>query len=188
VRVERTCAAVVAMAMTLAVGRQAVAAKIPDGYGKAKFGMSELEVKNVFPKMEKLTPAGAGQPVIPLVVYQLQDQTVGTLKQCTVELRFFETKFYEVQCRCPDKEKVTAYLQKTYGSALRVEAQSMLWTGDKVGIQHVPGSGAFAIDDLERSKRLSLTLLAIVMQHQQPAGDTPAAPPQAAPPPNQPAQ
>jgi hypothetical protein len=151
----------------------------PDGFGKAKFGMSEAQVKALYPQMEVIaeptvTPNTPPQP-FRLAMYGLNNQTVGTLRHCSVELRFFQLGMYEVQFLCPDKHAARVYLQKTFGAPTRAEENSLLWQGQKTAITYAPGSGAFMFGDIAATTKLNYALLALVLQ--QKGGVTPGTPP-----------
>jgi hypothetical protein len=148
----------------------------PDGFGKAKFGMNPVQVKTLFPGGKDVVPTGPDKPpAISFRSYVLENQSVGPLKNCRVELRFFHDEFYEVQCACPDKEKVAEYLKKTYGTASTNSPTNLLWTGNKTGVSYLVGNGVFAIDDLARSKTVTMSLLTYVLTK----GGTPGGTPQA---------
>jgi hypothetical protein len=139
----------------------------PDGFGKAKFGMNEVQLKALFPEAKEITPPpGEKAPAFGPKALLLENYSVGPLKNCRVELRLFQNQFYETQCACPDKEKVAEYLKKTYGTATTMSPTNLIWTGEKTGISYLVGNGAFAIDDLARSKSLSLSLLGMVLMKQ----------------------
>ena len=66
----------------------------PDGFGKAKFGMSEPDVLALYPKMQQVvmpTPPPEQAPKEPLpftlTTYTLDNQSFGPLKQCKVTMR-----------------------------------------------------------------------------------------------------
>jgi hypothetical protein len=137
----------------------------PDGYDKAKFGMTAAQVTKLYPKAKPeatSTPApGQAMPPFTLVTYTLDDQSLGPLKPCTVGFRFFKDELYEIQFRCPrtDKQKITDYLQKRFGLATRVSDDAMSWTGKHTEISHVPAGGVFMFADLGRSRMMTFTLM-----------------------------
>src|SRR5205823_6647953 len=102
----------------------------PDGFGAVKFGTPPDAAKKVYPAMTALGVPGGAQPTW-LKSFVVENQAVGTLKSCRIELRFLKDQFFEGSCVCPDNDAVVAYLKKNYGEATKVEANSFLWHGSK---------------------------------------------------------
>jgi hypothetical protein len=168
--------AVGVLALLAALAPAVLAFDEPDGFGKAKFGMNAVQVKTLFPGGKDVVPTGPDKPPpIAPKAYVLENQSIGPLKNCRVELRFFNDEFYEAQCACPDKEKVAEYLKKTYGTASTNSPTNLLWTGNKTGISYLVGNGVFAIDDLGRSKTLTMSLLTYVLMKGGTPGTAPGA-------------
>jgi hypothetical protein len=150
----------------------------PDGFGRAKFGMPVAEVKKLYPKM-KVPPvptpkSGETVPPFPVVSYALDNQTVGPLHKCHVELNFYHNQLFEVQFRCPDKKAVTPYLVKRFGDPKPASPSSVVWQGARASVTHVPESGLFAFGDVELTKAETLGLMAYVSQFPAPKGQAPA--------------
>jgi hypothetical protein len=159
--------------------------------------MSLADVQKAYPKLRDAngppaTPQpGEAPPPFTLRIFTLDDTPVGPMTHCRVEFRFLVAKpspaaeLYEVQFRCPEKEKVLEYLQDQYGPPSKVGTKDLEWTGQNTVITEVPASGAFMIGDKARSTRMQLTLLHYLMAHPQsqvPASSEPAVTPPAAPP------
>jgi len=187
-------AAILVYAVMMAAVSSAAEVKFvePAGFGKAKFGMSAAQVTKLYPKLrqEKAIESPTGEAP-PMAVYYLDDQRVGTLKQCKVELRFFKDELYEFQFRCPERAKVGDYLKKTYGLPTKSTETAVFWMGKQSAVGFSPPSGAFAYSDLARSQAMQAlfykAMIKAAQEGEQPAaaGATPgaAAPPAQAPPP-----
>jgi len=161
----------------------------PTGFGKAKFGMSVADVKKVNPKLEPTEAMrkleGKGPQM--LAIYELKDQSVGTLKPCQAEFRFFNDELYEVQFHCPDRVKIGEYLQKTYGEPTKTTEQAAFWMGKHSAVSLAPRTGAFGFSDLVRSQAMQSVLFTYINKKKQeqaaagagqPSGASPT-PPQA---------
>lgn len=183
---------VVLAGLTASARAQEVSADL-QGFGKAKFGMSEAQVVKLYPKMQKVpvpTPA-AGQESLPftLASYTLQNQSFGPLRKCAVTLRFYEGGFTDVQYKCREpKEKIVGYWTKRLGPPPQVSARNaMSWTLGKVGVTAMANVGTFMIADSARSKAMSYSLLTYVMYKTKQLPGFHAETPGAAPTPGQPA-
>jgi hypothetical protein len=191
--VKRECLFATIMILA-APGIMAAADKFPEptGIGKAKFGMSVGEVRKLYPKLQptKGTEEALKKGEQLVVIYEMDNQSVGPLKPCHTELRFFKDELYEVQIHCPDRDKVVAYLQKTYGPSTKASEKSIFWKGEHSAVTLAPRSGAFAFDDLKRSQAMQAALLAALssMQRQTSGQSVPAAAPTPAETPAAPAQ
>ncbi len=164
-----------AFLLVLALGtltRPAAAADVPtdlQGFGKAKFGMSEAQVKTLYPKMQEVpmpTPAAPGEGLpFTLTEYTLANQSFGPLHRCAVTLRFYEHQLTDAQYRCQEpKDKINDYLQKRFGLPQDISPRNaMSWTFEKIGLTSMPRAGVFMIADLARSRQMSYSLLTYTM-------------------------
>src|SRR5262249_19767267 len=94
--------------------------------------MSAGEVKKLIPKLEPTAAtanAAGSMDALLMTVYHVENQSVGPLKPCKVEYRFFKDELYEVQFRCPDPEKIKKYLLKTYGDPNKSTDDAVFWMG-----------------------------------------------------------
>ena len=175
-------AAIMVFAMAASAAAE-VKFKEPTGFGKAKFGMSVADVRKVYPQMQATKGteqvAGKGGEAF-LLIFELDNQSVGPLKPCKAELRFFQNELYAVNFRCPDKVQVQQYLQKTYGLPTKTTERSAFWIGEHGAVSLSPSSGAFGFSDVKRGKAMQTVLFQYVQKGQADAAATATA---AAPPP-----
>src|ERR1041385_6731935 len=147
----------------------------PDGFGKAKFGMSLVEIQKAYPPLRDASgpPAtlkpGEKPPPFTLRIFELLDHPVGPLKHCRLEFRFLtaiqfpNTELYEIQFHCPQKDKIVEYLQDQYGPPTKATKEGLEWSGEKAVITEVPATGAFMFGDKKRSTLMQLSLLHYLM-------------------------
>lgn len=143
----------------------------PDGFGKAKFGMNESQVKALYPKAQEIVMPTPGEPPpFTLTMYTLENQSVGPLKKCKVTLRFFQHELTDVQYACAeDEEKVYTYLEKRFGTPKQAPAKNAVnWVGTTTSVSEMRGSGVFMFSDLARSQRVSAILMAYMVKKGQP--------------------
>ena len=177
----RLAATAIAVAFVLRFPVSAASFPEPEGLGAAKFGMTEGQVKARYPKMRLMPPPTPGQqrPAFALASYRLENQSVGSLRKCIVEFRFFRgadeahATLYEVQFHCPDREQAIDYLQRQFGLATQTTDTSLMWIGKKAGVTLVPRSGVFSFDDLARSQTMQRTLLGYLIKMQRQVASTP---------------
>lgn len=154
----------------------------PQGWQKARFGMAVEEFRKTYPKARLLDPAPAGQPTPTLLRYELREQKVGPLRDCTLEFHFSgqPPALFRIESRCPQApEEIARYLEATYGAPTRVSGSALFWTGKAVEINFVPRGKSFSLNDVARSRSFIASLM-------QALGQVPLAPtPPATPPPAQ---
>jgi hypothetical protein len=177
--------ALVVVSLLAAASALAASFPEPDGFGKAKFGMTEAQVKSLYPHLQFVTlPTPLPGQTVPFAVpaYRLDNQSLGPLQGCRVEFRFFrpagheQGELYEVQFLCPDKEQATDYLQRQFGLATSTTPSSLTWEGAHAAITLVPKGGVFSFDDRARSQAMQQTLFAYMLKMQlQTPGPTAAA-------------
>lgn len=159
----------------------AAAFQEPEGFGKAKFGMKEGDVLALYPKMPLAStpPADGAAPPFQLTAYRLDDQSVGSLRHCSVQLRFLDDSMFDVQVQCPDKAAVEAYLAKTYGSPTNTydtpNGKNRMWKGKKSLVSHMTNTSNFMFGDVQGTERLNRLLMALMFQPK--ASSTPGAVP-----------
>ena len=167
----------IAAAAASAAATETMKAPEPTGFGKAKFGMSVAEVRKLYPQLHpsKATEEAVKKGDQVLLIFELENQSVGSLKPCGAQLRFFKGELYEVQFRCPDRAKVAPYLQKTYGLPTKTTENAAFWMGKHSAVSLAPRSGAFGFSDLKRAQAMQSMLWASLQQPQATAGATPPA-------------
>jgi len=150
----------------------------PDGFGEAKFGMPVAEVGHVYQTLRpaKIMEGATGKGPRMLMIYDLDDQPVGPLAHCHLELRFFNDELYEIEFRCPERAKVGQYMQKTYGLPTKVTATTALWTGKHSSVAFDGSSGAFVYRDLARGQAMQAALDEATAQAHASPGATPPDP------------
>jgi hypothetical protein len=171
---------VFAVLLTLVVlAASAAADKFPEptGFGKVKFGMSVAEARKLYPKLQPTkgteeAVAKGEQPQL-VLIYEMDNQSVGPLTRCQVQLRFFTGELYEVGVRCPDRAKVGQYLQKTYGEPTKSTQNAVFWMGQRSSVSLAPRNGAFGFSDNKRLQAMQSMLFAQLQKMG--AGETPAA-------------
>ncbi len=144
-------------------GRLALAFEEPDGFEKAKWGMTAQEFAELYPEAVLVsgdTKAQEGQPA--LAVYRITGMQPGGLHDCRVDFRFFGVKpqLFDVQCLCSDSaEAMARYLTDRFGVPTTTSESKLLWTGEKTGISFVPLGKVFSIGDAMRSRAVQLQVL-----------------------------
>ncbi|GIW41082.1 MAG: hypothetical protein KatS3mg076_1659 [Candidatus Binatia bacterium] len=109
----------------------------PDGWGKARFGMSREEVGRLFPHAQPLSKEhlGAAAPLGPEFARQLlpEEKFPGLELPVSVELRYFRDRLYAVVVYwgANPAERVLDVLRRRYGPAPGPEPT---WKGEKVTI------------------------------------------------------
>jgi hypothetical protein len=154
-----------------------------EGFGKAKFGMSEEQVKKLYPKLQEYplpTPAPGEAPLpFSLSNYTLENQSFGPLKKCKVTLQFFQHQLTSVQYACAGgSEKIIGYLKKRFGPPQEVSARRALsWVLGKYSVGAMEVAGVFSILDTARSRQMSTTIMGLVMRKLRATTPTPMAAP-----------
>jgi len=124
------------------------------GFGDAKFGATEDEVKKVWPKMEPLgadvqKPAAAFSSPH-LVRYIINGHTIDDLKSpVDVEFRFWEGKLWAflVYFKPEDKAAVLKHLESKYGQRSSGIEDRPIWRNDKVTLQAMSDDGWYGSTD-----------------------------------------
>jgi hypothetical protein len=165
-------------ALVCAVAASSLAAdKFPEptGFGTAKFGMSVDEVRTLYPTLHpsKVTLQAAEKGKQLIVLYELENQSIGPLHACQVDLRFFKNELFEVQFHCPERDKAVQYVHKTYGTATKTTPNAVFWTGQQATVSLAPQSGAFGFTDMKRAQTIQAALLAAFSKRR--VGQTPTA-------------
>lgn len=137
--------------LSLEAGAQAPTPKRdgPDGFGRAKFGMSVEEVKKAYPKMEVLDRMlGAAVVSGPFVKRFLLPgmKHPGLAKPTDVELRFWKDRLWVAIVYFGDnpEAKVLEALRKQNGEP---EPGSNSWTGRKSTVVFVPRQRWYSVGD-----------------------------------------
>ena len=140
--------------------------KDPDGFGRATFGMSEEEVKAIYPNLtpqplpqsrEPSTVAPASAPSVSR--HKLVDQSVGPLERCGVELLFFNHVFYQAIVTCPDRGQVESYLRSQFGPPTTEKPPIKYWTGAIGSVSYTSVSGVFLVENISLSRAINMTIL-----------------------------
>jgi hypothetical protein len=186
-RPHRCCAGLFvllpALALLAPAATRADTAAELEGFGKAKFGVSEAQAKALYPKLQEFplpTPKpGEGPLPFSLSNYTLENQSFGPLKKCNVTLQFFQHQLTSVQYACAGGgEKITRYLKKRFGPPQQVSARRGLsWVLGKYAVTAMEVAGVFSIFDTARSRQMSATIMSLVMQKLRATTPTPMAAP-----------
>jgi hypothetical protein len=150
-----------------------------EGFGKAKFGMSEEQVKALYPELQEspLATPKPGEAPLPFSLsnYGLENRSFGPLKKCKVWLQFFEHQLTSVQYTCAGgSEKITRYLKKRFGPPQQVSArQGLSWVLGDYSVTEMAVPGVFTIFDTARSRQMSGVIMGLVMQKMAAATATP---------------
>lgn len=148
----------------------------PEGYGKARFGMSIEEFKNVYPEarrmggeptqeeLAELDEHGHPKANQGLVVYTLEGQSLDELSPCTVKFRFAWNKLYQIGFDCGRDPKVVDYLEKRFGKTRTRQGVAEYWYGDRVVVSLNPTSYAFGFVDRELGTAVTNQLLAEILR------------------------
>ena len=143
----------------------------PRGFGDARFGMSQAEVKKIFPAM---TSVGSGPAAgLPLAFFDLRDQSVLGLGPCALQLRFASDQLYEITFDCGRDEKVIRVLREHYGPPVQETPHGTFWIGQKGGITLNPRARTFAFVDMALNRKVNAALLATAIKNQQTEGGSP---------------
>ena len=137
----------------------------PNGFGKAKLGMTVEDVKKVFPNMKQLgnpTPETAAL----LAVFALENQSVYGLKPCTVSLQFDPQRLYEVMFQCGNDVKVPDTLKKRFGEPTQAAPNAVFWIGKTTTVSFNPKSRSFAFFDRSLNEAFQGRLSKYVIEHQ----------------------
>jgi hypothetical protein len=134
----------------------------PTGFGKAKFGIAAGEAVKLYPKLRptKGTEEALAKGQHMVLIYEMENEKVGSLKACRVQFRFFNGEFYEAQFFCPDRAKIAEYLKKTYGEPTKASDKAVYWIGKEGAVSLSPRSGAFGFSDLKRSQVMQASMFA----------------------------
>lgn len=127
----------------------------PDGFEKAKFGMSDSDFAKVYPSAKAASPTPA--PDDPNAAYGIaaftrEDIAVGPMKNCRASYRFYRHELYDIQFVCPEKERIGEYLQSRFGTPNNTTPTALMWAGTTHGVSHVPKAGVFSFHDIPRAQ------------------------------------
>ena len=175
----------VAVAATVGVGRHVAAAPppdtpaaaapastpaphVPEGFGKAKFGMTLEQVRQLYPT---LAPAPAATSAAyfrspNLTRYWMTQVDVPGLQgQCSIELRFWKNQLWSVIVYYGTNafSDVVENLQRTYGPPT-TKTHDSSWVLGTATITTSPGQMWFSLDDSEIGKDVQNALLEAVEQ------------------------
>lgn len=152
---RRARAAWVAAVTALLVAGSAWAAgeaiQVPDGWGKARFGMSEAELLAFYPKLTKLWESRPQEDVttaIPRIsMFELTGQKVLEKSDCTIGFKFAEDQLYFVQMNCGQDASIRQMLVRAYkGEPLEIQG-ALYWFGEERAVSLNPKSMQFAYFD-----------------------------------------
>lgn len=140
----------------------------PEGVGPVKFGLKFDETKKLFPDAPRVepTPGDPRNPPFHYAEMTLKGQTIDELKDCDLQLRFFQGALINVLATCgtAQKDKVDAYLRNKYGPPHKKNMQAWEWQGSKSSITSTEGTGRFAVSDNAGNKGFQMMLLALAAQ------------------------
>lgn len=151
----------VPVASTLAAQSEKPAAeskkKEPDGFGKAKFGMSPQAVERLYLSIRKLDKENLGASVVysPLVARQLlTDQSIpGLKKPVRVELRYWKERLWVIIVYWGENgwDDVKAHLVSQLGEP-RASVADPFWRGEKVTVTTSVAGRWYALAEKTLSK------------------------------------
>lgn len=144
------------MSLTLAAPAPSIALQNePDGFGKAKFGMSVKAAREAFPDMRPLAEA----PDSVLQIYILENQSFAGLQPCKVTLSFLTDKLFETKFDCGRDPSVKAALHKTFGEPSEDEDKMSVWRGERAVVSMNKDVSTFAFANLALKAVLTQYLL-----------------------------
>jgi hypothetical protein len=171
---HRTGLFVLLPALALLAPAAARAAATPaelEGFGKAKFGISEEQAKELYPKLVQefqLPTPKPGETPLPfsLTNYTLENQSFGPLGKCKVTLRFFQHQLNMVHYACAGgSKKIIGYLEKRFGPPQQVSARRALsWVLGSYSVTAMEVAGTFSILDTARSRELTGVMMRLAFQ------------------------
>jgi hypothetical protein len=150
-----------------AAARAARTAAELEGFGKAKFGISEEQAKALYPKLKEVQvlPSGADVP-FSLTNYTLDNQPFGPLKKCKVTLQFFQHELMSAQYACAGgSKKIISYLKKRFGPPPFVsQRRALSWMLGDYSVTAMEVAGTFSILDTARSRQMSGVIMGLLQQ------------------------
>ena len=176
---RRSIGSLCAIAAILLLPAHAKGFPEPEGYGKVKFGMSLAEVKAAYPEARQMGGEphnDEGQHAPRWDFLELEGAKIEELGKCGLDFRFFQNELYEVQFRCPDRDKNLDYLQHKFGTPNRTSDKAWMWIGEKAAVTCNHHSGVFLFGDLKRSQLMQASLLKLMAKER---AKTPVAAPPA---------
>ena len=136
----------------------------PQGFGKARFGMTVAEVKKIYPAMKAVgnpTPEVAAL----LAVYSLEGQSVYGLKPCVVTFQFNPERLHHVAFNCGKDMRVITTLEKRFGEPTQGMPNNAFWIGDSTTVSLNTKSRNFAIMDKKLNDEFQERLRQYVATH-----------------------
>jgi hypothetical protein len=141
--------------------------------------MPPEELTKLYPTARKMDPtqtADAKQrslaaSLLSVERYEIVDQKVGPLSDCSVVFQFFRDALMQVEFYCEDKDAAAKYLEGEFGAPSSKSARAWFWFGGTSVVSYNPHSGIFAFADKAANQTLQMELLGRLMTAQQ----TPAA-------------
>jgi hypothetical protein len=158
----------------------------PDGFNKAKFGMTLEQVRKLYPAMEVAPQTTAAYVRSPHLTRQLLTKVPvpGLHSPCTIELRFWKNRLWSVitfYAANPYPE-VLSNLGRLYGPSTTT-GRDPTWVFDKATITTSPGQLWYSFDDNAIAKDVQRELVEAIEQQKARKTPHPAAPQTPATPP-----
>ncbi len=145
----------------------------PQGFGKARFGMSVASVQKLYPG-GTFTARSTARDMVHMEFYKVEKQALGSLKPCSVEFRFAADKLYEIGFDCGRDVKVVTFLQKRYGNPQQIEPHGTYWQGQTVVIALNAQTRMFAFANRLLNQAVQQELLRYALSHPGGAQATPS--------------
>jgi hypothetical protein len=154
-RARRSAPLVLVCAVLAMPGPSIALQNEPDGFGKAKFGMSIEAVQKSFPDMRKLGEA----PQSPLQIYAVENQSFAGLRPCKATFSFLTNELYETKLDCGSGDSVKAALYETFGQPSVEEAKMAIWRGEHAVVTMNRQTKTFAFANLALVSKLNQYLV-----------------------------
>jgi hypothetical protein len=149
----------------------------PNGFGKARLGMTVEQAQKALPEMKPSRIPPEGGPAL-LAIYRADNQSIYGLKPCQMDLYFDPQQLYQISFDCGRGEKVVAALQKKFGNPTEISERGAFWRGEHTTVSLNTKARTFAFVDRALNDGVQTRLYVYVMTHQ---GETEAAAVQAPP-------
>lgn len=147
------------------VGPAAAQFAEPTGWEKARFGMSEADLRAAVPGLKEISrmTAVGGLAGADYVTFESTGRTFAGIADCRIQYRLFKNELYEIPIHCPveQREKVAAFLLKEYGPSRTNSEQAAMWIGKAGSVTFARVPGVVSLYDTERARTAQTTLLMI---------------------------
>jgi hypothetical protein len=171
---SRACVVVLIAAALAAPVACAALDNEPDGFGKAKFGMTVKTVREAFPAMRPLGQA----PDSALEIFTVDNQSFAGLQPCNVTFSFLADKLYETKLDCGRGPNVKETLYKTFGTPSDEEDNMTIWRGERTIVSMNTDVSTFAFASTAYREMLNQYILHKALTAGPPGAEPPHEPAQ----------